>query len=127
MLNQTQRNKYAYSESPSLAKSLQLIYFQNPDFKQFISILQRFDKTEFNSKEIIDILIMEYPNLFLNVYIKPTAKDKVVSIFLSGNKETFTEDYKRTVSNFGHYYFFFAFKRIHHTKADLMYLYLQDH
>ena len=70
MLNQTQRNKCVYSEFPSLAKFLQLIYFQNPDFKQFSSILQRFDKTEINSKEIIDKLITEYPNLFLNFFVK---------------------------------------------------------
>ncbi len=111
MLNQTQRNKCVYSEFPSLAKFLQLIYFQNPDFKQFISILQNFDKSKISSKEIIDILIMEYPNLFLNFFVKPTAKDKVLSMFLSGNKETLMDNYKKTISDFGHYNFFFAFKR----------------
>ncbi|KKL53404.1 hypothetical protein LCGC14_2275790 [marine sediment metagenome] len=111
MLNQTQRNKCVYSEFPSLAKFLQLIYFQNSDFKQFISILQSFDKTEVSSKEIIDILIMEYPNLFLNFFVKPTAKDKVVSMFLSGNKQALMDNYKKTISDFGHYNFFFAFKR----------------
>ena len=54
---------------------------------------------------------MEYPNLFLNFFVKPTAKDKVVSMFLSGNKETLMDSYKKTISDFGHYNFFFAFKR----------------
>ncbi|KKM91767.1 hypothetical protein LCGC14_1225290 [marine sediment metagenome] len=84
---------------------------QASDFKQFISILQRFDKTEITSKDIIDKLIIEYPNLFLNFFVKPTAKDQVVSMFLSGNKEILTKDYKKTISDFGQYNFFFAFKR----------------
>jgi len=100
-----------YSKFPSLAKFLQLIYFQNPDFKQFTSILQSFGKSEITSKDIIDKLIVEYPNLFLNFFVKPTVKDKVVSIFLSGKKESLMEDYKNTISDFGHYNFFFAFKR----------------
>jgi len=110
-LLQTQRNKCVYSEFPSLAKFLQLIYFQNPDFKQFILILQSFGKTEISSKQIIDKLIVEYPNLFLNFFVKPTVKNQVVSIFLSGNKESLLEDYKKTISDFGQYNFFFAFKR----------------
>jgi len=110
-LNQTQRNKCVYSEFPSLAKFLQLIYFQNSDFKQFISILQNFGKTNISSKEIIDKLIMEYPNLFLNFFVKPTAKDKAVSVFLSGNKESLMIDYRKTIADFGQYNFFFAFKR----------------
>ena len=100
-----------YSKFPSLTKFLQLIYFQNPDFKQFTSILQTFGKSEITSKDIIDKLIVEYPNLFLNFFVKPTVKDKVVSIFLSGKKESLMEDYKKTISDFGHYNFFFAFKR----------------
>ncbi|GAG60363.1 unnamed protein product [marine sediment metagenome] len=111
ILNKTKRNKCVYSEFPSLAKFLQLIYFQNPDFKQFISILQSCGKREITSKNIIDKLVIDYPNLFLNFFVKPTAKDKVVSIFLSGNKEFLMEDYKRTISDFGQYNFFFAFKR----------------
>ncbi len=111
ILNKTKRNKCVYSEFPSLAKFLQLIYFQNPDFKQFISILQSFGKREITSRIIIDRLVIDYPNLFLNFFVKPTAKDKVVSIFLSGNKEFLMEDYKRTISDFGQYNFFFAFKR----------------
>ncbi len=110
-LNQTKRNKSVYSEFPSLAKFLQLIYFQNPDFKQFISILQNIKDKEINSKMIIDKLILDYPNLFLNFFIKPTAKDQVVSIFLSGDKEQLMEDYNKMISDFGHYNFFFAFKR----------------
>lgn len=43
--------------------------------------------------------------------MKQTAKDKVVSMFLSGNREFLMEDYKRTISDFGQYNFFFAFKR----------------
>jgi len=88
-----------------------LIYFQNPDFKEFISILQSFDKTEITSKQIIDKLILEYPNLFLNFFVKPAAKDQVISMFLSGNKELLSKDYKKTISEFGQYNFFFAFKR----------------
>ncbi len=111
ILNKSKRNECVYSKFPSLAKFLQLIYFQNLDFKQFTSILQSFDKTEITSKEIINKLIMEYPNLFLNFFVKSTAKDQVVSIFLSGNKEELTEDYKKTISAYGQYNFFFAFKR----------------
>ncbi len=55
ILNQTKRNKSVYSEFPSLAKFLQLIYFQNSDFKQFISILQSIKEKEINSKVIIEI------------------------------------------------------------------------
>ena len=110
-VNQTQRNKCVYSEFPSLAKFLQLIYFQNSDFKQFISILQNFGKTRVSSKEIIDKLIMEYPNLFLNFFVKPTTKDRAVSIFLSGKKESLMDDYRKTISDLGQYNFFFAFKR----------------
>ncbi len=111
ILNQTKRNKSVYSEFPSLAKFLQLIYFQNPDLKQFISILQSIKSTEITSKMIIDNLILDYPNLFLNFFVKPTAKDQVVSIFLSGDKEKLMEDYNKTILEFGHYNFFFAFKR----------------
>ncbi len=111
ILNKSKRNECVYSKFPSLAKFLQLIYFQNPDFKQFTSILQTFDKSEITSKDIIDKLIVEFPNLFLHFFVKPTAKDKVVSIFLSGKKESLMEDYKKTISDFGHYNFFFAFKR----------------
>ena len=64
-----------------------------------------------SSKEIIDKLIMGYPNLFLNFFVKPTVKDKVVSIFLSGNKEILMDDYRKTIADFGQYNFFFAFKR----------------
>ncbi len=110
-VNQTQRNKCVYSEFPSLAKFLQLIYFQNSDFKQFISILQNFGKAKVSSKEIIDKLIMEYPNLFLNFFVKPTTKAKAVSIFLSGKKESLMDDYRKTISDLGQYNFFFAFKR----------------
>jgi len=60
---------------------------------------------------IIDKLILDYPNLFLNFFVKPTVKDQVVSIFLSGDKEKLMEDYNKTISEFGHYNFFFAFKR----------------
>ena len=111
ILNKSKRNECVYSKFPSLAKFLQLIYFQNPDFKQFTSILQTFGKSEITSKDIIDKLIVEYPNLFLNFFVKPTVKDKVVSIFLSGKKESLMEDYKKTITDFGHYNFFFAFKR----------------
>ncbi|MEE9378404.1 MAG: hypothetical protein V3V33_10250 [Candidatus Lokiarchaeia archaeon] len=111
ILNQTKRNKSVYSEFPSLAKFLQLIYFQNSDFKQFISILQSIKNKELKSKMIIDKLILDYPNLFLNFFVKPTVKDQVVSIFLSGDKEKLMEDYNKTISEFGHYNFFFAFKR----------------
>jgi len=111
ILNQTKRNKSVYSEFPSLAKFLQLIYFQNSDFKQFISILQNIKDKEINSKVIIEKLILDYPNLFLNFFVKPTVKDKVISIFLSGDKEQLMEDYNKTISKFGHYNFFFAFKR----------------
>ena len=110
-LNQTQKKKCVYSEYPSLAKFLQLIYFQNPDFKKFVTILQNFNKTKVSSKEIIDVLIKEYPNLFLNFFVKPTTKERVISIFLLGKKETLTDNYKKTISDFGHYNFFFAFKR----------------
>ena len=111
VLNQTKRNKCVYSEFPSLAKFLQLIYFQNPDFKQFILILQSFKSKDIISKMIIDKLILDYPNLFLNFFVKPTAKDQVVSMFLSGDKEQLMEAYNKTISEFGHYNFFFAFKR----------------
>jgi len=111
ILNKSKRNKSVYSEFPSLAKFLQLIYFQNPDFKQFVSILQSFKNTEITSKMIIDKLILDYPNLFLNFFVKPSIKDQVISMFLSGNKEQLKEDYNKTISDFGHYNFFFAFKR----------------
>lgn len=96
---------------PLLAKFLQLIYFQNPDFKQFISILQNIKSTEVTSKMIIDKLILDYPNLFLNFFVKPSVKDQFISIFLSGDKEQLMKDYNKTISEFGHFNFFFAFKR----------------
>jgi len=111
ILNETKNKKCVYSEFPTLAKFLQLIYFQNPDFKQFVSMLQDFEKPKINSKDIIDKLLLGYPNLFLNFFVKPTAKNKVISIFLSGKKESLMEDYKRTISDYGQYNFFFAFKR----------------
>ena len=111
ILNLTKRNKCVYSEFPSLAKFLQLIYFQNPDFKQFISILQSIKSAETTSKMIIDKLILDYPNLFLNFFVKPSVKDQFISIFLSGDKEQLMKDYNKTISEFGHYNFFFAFKR----------------
>lgn len=111
IINQAQRNNCVYSEFPALAKFMQLIYLQNRDFKQFLSILTSFDKIEITSKEIIDKLVIEYPNLFLNFFVKPTAKKQVVDIFLSGEKESLMEDYLKTISEYGHYNFFFAFKR----------------
>ncbi len=51
--------------------------------------------------------------------VKPTAKDKVVSMFLSGNKENILDNYKKTISDFGHYNFFFAFKR-HLVQQDVL-------
>jgi len=54
---------------------------------------------------------MEYPNLFLNFFVKPTAKNKAISVLLSENKEDLMEDYRKTISELGQYNFFFAFKR----------------
>jgi len=105
------RYKTVFSEFPTLAKFLQLIYFQNPDFKKFISILQGFEKRKISSREILDKLILEFPNLFLNFFVKPTVKDQVIPQLISGKKRSLMEDYNKTVSDYGHYNFFFAFKR----------------
>jgi len=43
--------------------------------------------------------------------VKPKAKKDVISLFLSGKKESLMEDYNRTISDYGQYNFFFAFKR----------------
>ena len=111
IINQTGGRKSVYSEAPHIAKFLQLIYFQNPDFKKFIMILLSFKNKEIRIKQIIDKLVMEYPNLFLNFFVKPTAKDKVIEIFLRGNKDVLQQNYNKTISEYGHYNFFFAFKR----------------
>ena len=47
----------------------------------------------------------------MNFFVKSTAKDRVVSMFLSGNKQDLMDNYKKTISDFEHYNFFFAFKR----------------
>jgi len=111
ILDQTSRQKSVYTELPHLAKFLQLIYFQNPDFKKFITILLSFHNNSLSFKEIIDKLILEYPNLFLNFFVKPSAKEKVIGIILKGDKEILQEDYNKTIQEYGHYNFFFAFKR----------------
>lgn len=111
ILDRAKGNKCVYSEYPTLAKFLQLIYFQNHDFRQFISILQSIRNNEISSKMIIDKLILDYPYLFLNFFVKHSAKDQVVKIFLSGNKEELNTNYIKTIIDFGSYNFFFAFKR----------------
>ena len=111
ILDLTSRQNSIYSEKPHLAKFLQLIYFQNPDFKKFISILLSFEKNSISFKEIIDKLILEFPNLFINFFVKASAKANVIEIILSGKKEELMEDYNKTISDYGHYNFIFAFKR----------------
>jgi len=108
---QSSGQKSLFSEFPHLAKFLQLLYLQNPDFKQFITILINIDKKEITSKDIIDVLVLEYPNLFLNFFVKPREKEKVIEIFLKGNKEMLLNNYNHTIKDYGHYNFFFSFKR----------------
>ena len=110
-LENTSRQKSVYTELPILAKFLQLIYFQNPDFKKFVTILLDFNKLQVSSKEIIDKFINDYPNLFLNFFVKPREKSRVIDILLSGKKEILLENYNKTIELYGHYNFFFAFKR----------------
>ena len=110
-LNTTSNRKSVYTELPLLAKFLQLIYFQNPDLKKFITVLLDFNLHQVSSKEIIDKLINDYPNLFLNFFVKPKEKSRVIDIFLSGKKEVLMENYNKTIDLYGHYNFFFAFKR----------------
>ena len=105
------RGKSVFSELPQLAKFLQLIYFQNPDFKKFITILIEFDKKEIKFGRIIQKLISEYPNLFLNFFVKPSERDKVVKKFLKGQKDNLLQDLNKIVDDFALYNFFFAFKR----------------
>lgn len=47
----------------------------------------------------------------MNFFVKPSVKDQFVSMFLSGDKEQLMEDYNKTISKFGRYNFFFAYKR----------------
>jgi hypothetical protein len=109
--SKTSGTKTIYSEFPHIAKFLQLIYYQNLDFKKFIVILQEFDKNKITSREIIDKLINKYPNLFINFFIKKRKREKVTQIFLNGNKEDLTKDYNMTCEKYGHYNFFFSFRR----------------
>ena len=61
--------------------------------------------------QIIDKLINEYPNLFINFFVKNDVRDEAISIFLSGDKENLKQNYNETILKYGHYNFFFAFKR----------------
>lgn len=100
-----------YKKYPYLANFLQLIYFQNPDFKKFISVLISFEKKIIYFNEIIDKLLDEFPNLFINFFVKNDAKEKVIDIFLKGNKDDLKKNYNETINKYGHYNFFFSFKR----------------
>jgi len=111
-LNETGgKGNSVYIKYPHLAKFLQLIYFQNPDFKKFIQLLLSFEKRIIYFNEIIDKLIDEYPNLFINFFAKNTMKDEVITIFLKGEKDNLKQNYNNTISKYGHYNFFFSFKR----------------
>ncbi len=103
--------KSLFSEYPRLAKFLQLLYFQNPDFKRFISILISFERNELTFKEIMEKLIVEYPNLFLNFFVKSRDREKVINVLLTGNKDSLLELGNNSCLNYGYYNFFFAFKR----------------
>lgn len=105
------RGNSVFIKFPHLAKFLQLIYFQNPDFKKFIEVLLSFEKNIIYFNEIIDKLVDDYPNLFINFFIKSSVRDEVISIFLSGDKENLKKNYNETILKYGHYNFFFAFKR----------------
>ncbi|KKK59756.1 hypothetical protein LCGC14_3031200, partial [marine sediment metagenome] len=70
-----------------------------------------FNKYQVSSKEIEDKLIIDYPYLFLNFFVKPKEKSSVVDIFLSGKNEVLIENYTKTIELYGDYNFLFAFKR----------------
>ena len=105
------RGNSVFNKYPYLAKFMQLIYFQNPDFKKFISILLSFKKPLIYFNEIINKLIDDYPNLFINFFVKTKAKNEVIEVFLKGNKEDLKQNYNETIKKYGQYNFFFAFKR----------------
>ncbi|MEJ2249620.1 MAG: hypothetical protein P8Y97_08175 [Candidatus Lokiarchaeota archaeon] len=110
-IEETGRNKSVYSEMPHLAKFIQLIYFQNPDFKKFISILLDFKKMKITFEEILNTLILNFPNLFLNFFVKSKMRNEVLKIYLKGDKEKLLLNYPETIGKYGHYNFIFAFKR----------------
>jgi hypothetical protein len=110
-IDRTGRNKTVYSELPHLAKFIQLIYFQNPDFKRFISILLDFNKKEIIFGDILSTLVLEFPNLFLNFFVKSKMRNEVFNIFMEGKKEKLLTNYRDTIGKYGHYNFIFAFKR----------------
>ena len=110
-LEKTSRTTPVYTKIPHLAKFLQLIYFQNPDFKKFVSILLSFYKKEISFKEILTKVITEYPNLFLNFFIVPKERERVLNLYLKGKKDDLIANLSRTTKNFGLYNLIFAFKR----------------
>jgi len=110
-LDETSRATPIYVKIPHLAKFLQLIYFQNPDFKKFITILLSFNKKEISFKDLIGKIISDYPNLFLNFFVVPSEREKVLNIYLKGKKEDLMVRIDKTIKNFGLYNLVFAFKR----------------
>lgn len=110
-LDETSRTTPVYVKLPHLAKFLQLIYFQNPDFKKFITILLSFNKKEISFKDVITKIVSDYPNLFLNFLIVPSEREKVLNIYLKGKKEDLMLYTDKTIKNFGLYNLIFAFKR----------------
>jgi len=110
-LDETSRTTPVYVKIPHLAKFLQLIYFQNPDFKKFITILLSFNKKEISFNDVITKIVSDYPNLFLNFLIVPSEREKVLNIYLKGKKEDLILYTDKTIKNFGLYNLIFAFKR----------------
>lgn len=106
------RNNSVYKKYPKIAKFLQLIYYQNDDFKKFIEILYSYEKRKISLKEIINKLIQQYPNLFINLFIKKNKIQEVYEdYFLKGKQDTLLTDYNRLLSDFIYYNSFFSFKR----------------
>jgi len=95
---------------PYLAKFLQLIYFQNLDFRKFITIIKSFNKKRVTFYEILKKLISEYPNLLLNLFIKKDKREAFIKKYLSGDIDISIDGINSIMKNYIYYNSTFSFK-----------------
>lgn len=88
IIDRTSRKKGValITEYPDIAISLKMLYTRNELFVELLDVFEKYGKNELSFKELIKDIILNKPNLFLNMFCKREKREEVLKLMQKGKE-----------------------------------------
>ena len=98
------------TEYPEIAITLKMLYNKNELFMELMKVFEKQKRKEMSFKELIEEIVKNKPNLFINLFCPKNKKEEVLRMYQNGEETRIYED-ERVLRDFITHSMVFTFKR----------------